>query len=214
MEAKVNKKFLLPSLKGLSGKICLCSSVQYIDSLPGIKAQLENNGVEVVLFKSAHSNVPGQILGCDVSYVNSDFDAFLFVGDGMFHPKALLLKNEKKVFAFNPILGEVKEVVSSDIEKLRKRVKGRLLKFYDSKNIGILVSTKPGQHNMDKAIAFKLHFKDKNCFIFVDNEFNFSKLEDFNFIDCYVNTACPRIGYDDSIRLEKPIINIGDVEWN
>jgi diphthamide biosynthesis enzyme Dph1/Dph2-like protein len=53
---------------------------------------------------------------------------------------------------------------------------------------------------------------EKSIFTFLCNEISFSELENFNFIDIYVNTACSRIGHEDTIRSPKPIINIDDVE--
>ena len=43
---------------------------------------------------------------------------------------------------------------------------------------------------------------------------------DFSNIDCYVNTACPRISIEDHLRFKKPLLTInevlvviGDLSW-
>ena len=48
--------------------------------------------------------------------------------------------------------------------------------------------------------------KDKNYFIFAFDTLNISDLENFPFIDCWVNTACPRIADE-----RKNMINISDI---
>jgi diphthamide biosynthesis enzyme Dph1/Dph2-like protein len=34
--------------------------------------------------------------------------------------------------------------------------------------------------------------------------------ENYPFIECWVNTACPRIGTDDIININQPMINLRD----
>ena len=49
----------------------------------------------------------------------------------------------------------------------------------------------------------KLEHAGKNAFVFVDNNIQFSQLENFNFIESWINTACPRIVQDfDCLNLE------------
>ena len=67
------------------------------------------------------------------------------------------------------------------------------MKFLSSKNIGILVSIKPGQYNLKKAFALKKKLRDKKCYIFLSDNIGAEQLENFPFIECWVNTACPRI---------------------
>ena len=42
-------------------------------------------------------------------------------------------------------------------------------------------------------------------------DIDFNDLENFNFIEMWVNTACPRIGYDDMLAQEKPIVDLSDI---
>jgi diphthamide biosynthesis enzyme Dph1/Dph2-like protein len=101
-------------------------------------------------------------------------------------------------------------------DEIQKRKKGRILTFLTSKNIGIIVTTKRGQNNSKKAELLEdrilKKWPDKKVYMLLCSELNFSELENFNFVDIYVNTACSRIGHDDTIRSPKPIINMSDVE--
>ncbi len=228
IEAKYKEKFTLPDkiINKLPKQLTLATTVQFIDSIEKIKQQLEKNGIKVKLSKGKHSKHNGQILGCDIiSDVNcKDINKkFLYIGDGLFHPKSLLLKGAKEVFTFNPFTKELNKITQKEIEKIKKKIKGALLKFKTSKNIGVIITKKLGQNRMQDALKFKTKWENnakeqnnetnkKNIFLFLTDTLDFNELENFPFIECWINTMCPRIGYDDSLRLQKPIINIDDVE--
>ncbi len=218
IEAKLKSKVSLPEklLKLLPEKLIVFTTIQLIDSLPGIIKQLENDGKKPLIVKTNHTKHKGQILGCNIenykTYTKEEFDAFLYVGDGLFHPKALAWKNDKKkVFAYNPFSSKFVEINEDDIESIKKKHKASFSKFLMAKKVGVLVTTKPGQFMLNKALKLKSKYPDKEFFFFLDNTYNFESLEDFPFIEVWVNTACPRIGFDDSIRISKPIINIDEV---
>jgi 2-(3-amino-3-carboxypropyl)histidine synthase len=218
IEAKLKSDIKLPEklIMALPDKIIVFTTVQLIDNLPKIISQLESAGKNALIVKTNHTKHAGQILGCNVeqhaSYTDKDFDAFLYVGDGMFHPKALAWKNsDKKVFAYDPFSDKFTEIKNEDVEHIKKKHKAALSKFLMSKKIGILITTKPGQYMLKKALKLKEQNPEKEFFFFVDNTYNFDSLEDFPFVEVWVNAACPRIGFDDSIRMEKPVINIDDV---
>ncbi len=212
LEARCKNKFLLDkdNIAVLPNNVGLCSSVQFLDSLEEIKTQIEEAGKKVELIKGKHSKHCGQILGCDVlqGLDKYDVDCFLYIGDGLFHPKALLLKNEKDVFSYNPFTKEIKHISTQDIERLKKKEKAALVKFYSSKEIGVIVTTKPGQYNMKKAQDLEEKYPDKKFYIFMCDTIDFIQLENFPFIECWVNTACPRISYDDMMEMEKTIVDV------
>jgi 2-(3-amino-3-carboxypropyl)histidine synthase len=200
----------------LPDKIGLLTTVQHISQLNKVKELLEKNNKKVFLEKSRKTQYPGQILGCDFEAAKKaaeKVDAFLYIGTGRFHPLGVVLNTDKKVFAIDPLTKELKEYSKKDTESIEKRRKGALLKFYSSKNIGMIVSTKPGQQRLKDALYLKetLEKKEKKCYIFLTDILDFSEIENFPFIDCFINTMCPRIGLDDTVRTAKPIINIDDI---
>lgn len=218
IEAKLKSNILLPEdfIDSLPEKIIVFTTIQLIDSLPGIVSQLKNAGKKPIVVKTNHTKHEGQLLGCNIEqyeeYTEKDFEGFLYIGDGMFHPKALAWKNaNKKVFSYNPFTDKSSEIKPEDVENIKKKHKAALSKFILSKKIGVIITTKPGQFMLKKALKLKEQYPDKEFFFFVDNTYNFDSLEDFPFIDMWVNTACPRIGLDDSIRISKPVINVDDV---
>ena len=127
-----------------------------------------------------------------------DGDAFLYIGDGKFHPTALLYKNKKKVFCYNPFTEKIEVLEEDYLQKQEQKKKGQLSKLLSSKNIGVIISTKPGQNQTKKAeeLKEKLEKEGKSVYLFLTDEINVNQLPNFNFIEVWVNTACPRLVED------------------
>jgi 2-(3-amino-3-carboxypropyl)histidine synthase len=218
IEARYKGKIEIPEamIALLPKKISLFTTVQFIGCIPEVKKQLENKGKKVLLSTPDHARYKGQILGCSIKKFGKETDigaadAFLYIGDGLFHPKALMLKNDKPVYIYNPFSEKYGRIYEKDVELLRKKQMGALNKFFASKEIGMLITTKPGQSKMRQAYALEEKYPDKRFYMLLSNTIDFSQLENYPFIECFVNTACPRIGYDDSEKIRRPVINIEEL---
>lgn len=227
--AKYTKEIVIPDsvVKKLPDRLMMFSSVQFLHQLPQIRKQLEAQGKTIVMVKSSNFlyegliSEKGQLLGCNSENFNADnhgneFDAFLYIGDGVFHPQALLVNNRKDIYCYDPKINKVKILEKEMYDSIQKRTKGNILKFLTAKNVGLIVTTKRGQNSSKRTEILRekilKRWPDKTVFIFLCSELNFMELENFNFIDTYVNTACSRIGHDDTTRSPKPIVNISDIE--
>jgi len=200
--------------------IALFASVQFTE-LDNLKKEIENLGIKINTTKAKRTNAPLQILGCD-SYEDSfedpiieTSDLILYIGDGMFHPKALLLaqinkEKPKPVLILNPIENKIEEIDQGNIKDQLIRTKRNLRMFVSAQTLGILVTVKPGQQylNAAKNLKEKLEKEGKKAYIFIDDTINLNQLENYPFIDCWINTACPRIGQDDIVNIPQPMINL------
>ena len=218
LEARYKKKFTLP--KQIVGKLkkykklALFTTVQFLDSIPEIKAQLEKEKIKVELIKPKHCQYSGQVLGCSIKQFKTTAYAFFYIGDGLFHPIALKINNSdnskqsRPVLTFNPFTKKLSEITDKQTARLKQQQKAALVKFHTSKEIGVLISTKPGQHNKKAVDKLVKKYPNKLFYFFIFDTLDFTQLENFPFIDCYVNTACPRISYDDWEKSEKKIIDV------
>jgi 2-(3-amino-3-carboxypropyl)histidine synthase len=201
----VDAKSKVDSIKGLDKlkikekSIGLIGTVQTLFLLDSIKNYLVGKGHEV--------HIGGQVVGCNASNaikINKKVDSFLFIGSGLFHPIEMLDDTEvESYYKFNPITLTFSKLMKSEVELMRKKKMAKLSKFYMSEKIGVAVSTKPGQENLDAALKF-IKDIDKKAYIFVSNNVDINKLEDFNDIEYWVNTACPRLE-------EKGMISLRDI---
>lgn len=207
--------------KGKTKNLGIFSAVQFRPELDKIRAMLKEEGFTTETSQPFRTSIEGQMLGCD-SYKDSlkldlsEIDGFIYVGDGYFHPNALLLAQEyeediKPVIIMNVVQGITEIIGREHIEKYLKRKKGNLLKFHNSDIIGVFVTTKWGQEYKDAALKLPGEYPDKKFYFFVGDNFLDSEMENFPYVECWVNTACPRIGQDDITRHAKALVNIKDV---
>lgn len=194
VETKYDGKIKLTKqlLEQLPSKISLALPIQFIPQLNDLLSQLKNKKVK--LHQSPHSSIKGQILGCDI-LPQEESEAHLYIGDGKFHPTALLYRDNLPVYTFNPFNNEIKVYNQDFLKRLQGQIRGLQAKLYTSQKIGILVSTKSGQNRMVKAQDLKkeLEKRGKDVYLFIGDSISNFYLEDFNFIEVWINTACPRI---------------------
>ncbi len=198
IHAHSTRKVKIPAsvVKKLPKRVGIVASIQFANQVPAIVKQIPG------------SVAGGQVLGCNAAMalrLVSKVDAFLFVGSGVFHPINVAIQCKKPVFCFNPYTSGFRELDRNEVLAYEKSRKGAVLKFLAAKRVGIIVSAKPGQKNLQRALQLKKK-GDKEYFVFACDTFDFRYLEDFNFIDCWVNTACPRM--DDQ---KAGIVNINDL---
>src|SRR3989338_2401201 len=193
--------------------IALFAAVQFI-KLEKVISQLKDIGITAIESHGKRTSGKFQLLGFDC--FSGSFSpslppdaGILYIGDGLFHPKALEMAHWKNVGMYTPIAGAFSILTPADLDRQRKKYKANLLRFMNARKIGILVSTKTGQQYLKNALLLKEKLP-KDCFIFVGDTFNYPDMENYPFIEAWVNTACPRIGTDDIVHMAKPPININD----
>jgi len=205
---------IIPNKKDISllpKNIGIITTVQHAHKINELIEFLKKQNKNPIIKKNKQK-YPGQILGCDVSnaeLIKDKVDCFLYIGSGNFHPIEAALKTDKKVYCYNPLSRVFSKVNENEVERYKKRIKGAKIRFLSSKEIGVLISVKPGQYNLEKAKKLKEKYKDKNFYFLIFDTLRKEELENFNFIECFVNTACPRIAEDE---LNKAVINIEDID--
>ena len=212
------KKVLSKALKELRDfqRIGVVTTIQHIGQLDEVVDFLRSKGKTVIVGKhGARARYDGQILGCDVGSVTSiekDVDCFLYFGGGLFHAIGGALATQKPFIAADPFTLGIR-CMDKDRERELGRRKGALLAAVEAKRFGIICSTKPGQFNLREAEKLKRLLEEDNrkACLLICNEINYESLNNFLEVDCFVNTACPRI-VEDYDRVRKPILGIEEVK--
>ena len=172
------------SIKEIPEKnIAICYSNQFVEVAKKLEKILDKN----IVYKT-------QILGCSNPSFPKETQAIVAITEGKFHSVSLAYESKLPTYALEG--NKIQKVSEELIEKRRKKEKGAYLKFLNANNIGILVSTKPGQERLQKAIQFSKKITNKKSYIFVANDLNSSEFENFQ-IETWVNTACPRMDLTD-----------------
>ena len=224
VEAHYNVDLLMPQdvldkLKEFSGKfgrkVGLVTTVQHWLKLNELKEQLKKEGFDVFTSRGNRAKHEGQILGCDVAAatnIKDKVDFFIYIGTGRFHPIAVSVFTDKPVLKYDPFSKDIKELKSGEVDLYKKHIRAGQVVFLNSNKIGILMSEKSGQKNFNLAMKLKelLEKKGKKAYVLAFDTLDFSQLENFPFIECFVNTACPRL-IDDYSKFPKPVVNASDI---
>jgi 2-(3-amino-3-carboxypropyl)histidine synthase len=196
----------IPFLKGRS--VGLVTTVQHVHLIPAMESFLKDKGIDIrVAEGSGRTPHRGQVLGCCFSTArDTKADEILFVGTGLFHPIGIALSTKARVVALDPLSGFISEVNGDTLLRRRFAI---IEKAKGSTSIGIIVSTKTGQHRME--LARRLVALSPQATIVTMREVSPDELLNLGF-GCYVNTACPRLAYDDQIRFPVPVLSPQEFE--
>lgn len=185
--SKLNEiSFLKYSKQNFSREISIFYSIQYENLAKKAKELLEKNN-----FKILNCN---QILGCSKPIFKENPKTIILFSNGKFHAISLYYETKIPVILFDS--NKFEKISSSQVSLLEQKKNKNLLKFLNSKKIGILISTKPGQQRynivLEKIKSLEKKYPEKNFFLFFSNLINIEEFQNFD-IDCFINSACPRL---------------------
>lgn len=203
-------------LSELPESVGLLASVQYVHLLPKAKEVIESSGRKAFIGKGdGRIMYPGQVLGCNsssASVVKDLVSGFLFIGEGDFHPLAAAFGVRGKLLVLNPITGELRDVDEKRDRILRKRF-AAICVAQEAQSFLVIVCGKVGQRRTESADRLEGLLRDagKKVYRLVTDEVSPAVLLPYK-VDAYVNTACPRIAMDDSVRYEHPMLTVPETE--
>ncbi len=209
VQTDIDVSVLEKALPLLSKKrIGLVTTVQHVHQIDAMAEFLEVYGIEALIAPGdGRSPLRGQVLGCNFSAARATgADEFLYVGTGLFHPIGVRLATAARVVALDPYTGTAQEV---DTSRLLRRRFAVMEKARDAESVGIIVSTKSGQQRLD--LARRLVALSDRAVMVTMREVCPDELLNLGFA-CYVNTACPRLAYDDQVRFPVPVLSPAEFE--
>tara|TARA_Y100000034_G_C6887513_1_gene407678 strand:- start:717 stop:1373 length:657 start_codon:yes stop_codon:yes gene_type:complete len=186
---KFNKKDIdFSILNKLPGKtISLAATVQYLDLVPIVTKYLKLKGKKIIIKQGAYYKA--HILGCNSNAFDKKADTLLLLADGKFHAINNAIQLNKELYIYGA--KKLEKITKQEINKIKQKTKAKQAKFLSSNNIGLIISTKSGQHysNIYK-IKGKIEKLDKKVYVFTTNDINIAELENFPQIQIWINTAC------------------------
>jgi len=188
--------------------IGLVTTVQHTHMVSAIKEYLTSRGIACQV-ASGGTRAPnqGQVLGCSYGAARScKKNEILFVGTGHFHPLGVQLATGARVIALDPYCRTI-EIISA--ERFLRRRFALMEVAKTAGNYGIIMSLKSGQQR--RQLAERLAAMNNNASIVAMREVSPDELLNLGF-SCYVNTACPRLAYDDQERFPVPVISPQEFE--
>lgn len=208
--SKIAKKCAVELKKKNFKIISLATISQYIRSMQNVKEIFESHGYEVVIGRGKGHLNDGQVFGCEfypVYDTKDHVDAYLFLGQSIFHSASIAIVTQKPTFMLDPYFNEYSEI--SDIaRKLEKKAILAVYKAQDAETIGIIIGLKEGQFAKIKALELKrlLEESGKKILLIAMTEITDERLLSFEGIDAFIQVACPRIGTDN--HFHKPVLSV------
>lgn len=198
--------FALPYISGTT--IGLVTTVQHVHLIPAVTKVLQDAGIEVIVAEgTGRTPYSGQILGCSYeSARKTGASEILYVGTGEFHPLGVQIATGARVIACDPYTRTCGLV---DGDRLLRRRFALIERAKAAMQFGIIISPKTGQGRRELANRL-ISLSDRAVPVLL-REVTPDQLLNLG-MPCYVNTACPRLAYDDQVRWPVPVLTPQEFE--
>jgi 2-(3-amino-3-carboxypropyl)histidine synthase len=200
-------------------RVGLLTTIQHID-----KSNFDNeitNKSNIIFIQHKE----GQILGCNqdrATKIASSVDGFLVVAGGDFHASPIVIATNRPTMRYDPYNETFKLFDENFRNKYLSKRYALIEKAKKAKNWGVILSAKSGQFPRDKGsrILNMLKRKGLKAVPFIMHNVNLTHLSNFETIDAWVITLCPRLATDDYVSIKKPILTsrelavvLDDLSW-
>lgn len=192
------------------GTVSLLTDSQHLQQIESVKTIFEDNGYSVIIGKGRGQLRDAQVFGCEFypAYnVQKQVDAYIFLGQSMFHSASIAMSTEKPTFMLDPYFEEYSQV-NEFAQGMQKRAILSIYKALDSEKIGIIIGLKEGQFAHVRALELKKEFDKlgKKVQMIALTEITDDRMQNFKGIDSFVQVACPRIATDNHFK--KPMLSV------
>lgn len=197
-------------LVGKYKTVSLVTDSQHLHQIEGVKKIFEDHGYSVIIGRGRGQLRDAQVFGCEfypAHDVHDQVDAYIFLGQSMFHSAGVALSTEKPTYMLDPYFEEYTEV-NEFAQGMQKKAILSIYKALDAEKIGIIIGLKEGQFAHLRAIELKKEFEKlgKRVQMIALTEITEERIQIFKGIDAFVQVACPRIGTDNHFK--KPMLSV------
>jgi 2-(3-amino-3-carboxypropyl)histidine synthase len=190
--------------------ISLLTNSQHLYQISFVKKIFEEYGYDIIIGKGKGQLKDAQIFGCEfypAHYSQKDADAYVFLGQSMFHSASVAMSTGKPTYMLDPYFGEY-SLVNEFADSLRKKAILSIYKALDAMKFGIIIGLKEGQFAHIKALELKKSFEQlgKKIQLIALTDITEERVQVFRGIDAFVQVACPRIAIDNHFK--RPMLSV------
>jgi len=190
--------------------ISLVTSSQHIHQIDRVRIVFEELGFKVIIGRGKGQLLDAQVFGCEfypLHNVQEIVDAYLFLGQSMFHSSSVALSTEKPTFMLDPYFDEFTKV-NDFAQNMQKRALLSIYKALDAQKIGIIIGLKEGQFAHMRALELKRELEKLNRKVqmLALTEITNDRVQNFKGIDAFIQVACPRVATDNYFK--KPMLSV------
>ena len=197
-------------LKGHYRTVSLLTDSQHLNQIPCVKKILEEYGYKVIIGKGKGQLNDAQVFGCEfypAYHLQEKVDAFIFLGQSMFHSASVEISTEKPTYMLDPYFQEYSEVTEF-AQGIQKKAILAIYKALDAKRIGLIIGLKEGQFAQVRALELKKRLEElgKRVQLIALTEVTDERIQNFKQIDAFIQVACPRIAVDNHFK--RPMLSV------
>jgi 2-(3-amino-3-carboxypropyl)histidine synthase len=190
--------------------VSLVTDSQHLHQIDRVKSIFEDHGYNVIIGRGKGQLRDAQVFGCEFypAYnVQKQVDAYIFLGQSMFHSAGVAMSTEKPTFMLDPYFEEYNEV-NEFAQTMQKKAILSIYKALDAEKLGIIIGLKEGQFAHLRALELKKEFEKlgKKVQMIALTEITQERIQIFKGIDAFVQVACPRLGTDN--HFNKPMLSV------
>lgn len=197
-------------LKARYRTLSLLTDSQHLSQITTVKKIFEEYGYDIIIGRGKGQLNDAQVFGCEfypAHYMQNRVDAYIFLGQSMFHSASIAMSTEKPTYMLDPYYQEYTEVT----EFARGLQKKAILAIYnalDAQRIGLIIGLKEGQYAQVRALELKrtLEKLGKKVQLIALTEITEGRVQIFKEIDAFIQVACPRISTDNHFK--KPMLSV------
>lgn len=197
-------------LKARYRTLSLLTDSQHLSQITTVKKIFEEYGYDIIIGRGKGQLNDAQVFGCEfypAHYMQNRVDAYIFLGQSMFHSASIAMSTEKPTYMLDPYYQEYTEVT----EFARGLQKKAILAIYnalDAQRIGLIIGLKEGQYAQVRALELKrtLEKLGKRVQLIALTEITEERVQIFKEIDAFIQVACPRISTDNHFK--KPMLSV------
>ena len=197
-------------LKARYRTLSLLTDSQHLSQITTVKKIFEEYGYDIIIGRGKGQLNDAQVFGCEfypAHYMQNIVDAYIFLGQSMFHSASIAMSTEKPTYMLDPYYQEYTEVT----EFARGLQKKAILAIYnalDAQRIGLIIGLKEGQYAQVRALELKrtLEKLGKKVQLIALTEITEERVQIFKEVDAFIQVACPRISTDNHFK--KPMLSV------
>lgn len=197
-------------LKARYRTLSLLTDSQHLSQITTVKKIFEEYGYDIIIGRGKGQLNDAQVFGCEfypAHYMQNRVDAYIFLGQSMFHSASIAMSTEKPTYMLDPYYQEYTEVT----EFARGLQKKAILAIYnalDAQRIGLIIGLKEGQYAQVRALELKRTLENlgKKVQLIALTEITEERVRIFKEIDAFIQVACPRISTDNHFK--KPMLSV------
>jgi 2-(3-amino-3-carboxypropyl)histidine synthase len=197
-------------LKAHYRTLSLLTDSQHLSQITTVKKIFEDYEYDIIIGRGKGQLNDAQVFGCEfypAHYMQSRVDAYIFLGQSMFHSASIAMSTDKPTYMLDPYYQEYTEVT----EFARGLQKKAILAIYnalDAQRIGLIIGLKEGQYAQVRALELKrtLEKLGKKVQLIALTEITEERVQIFKEIDAFIQVACPRISTDNHFK--KPMLSV------